>query len=117
MRNVISSANYVRPLGEVNNSPSLTVPDMSIPLSVLLDRFTRGQPLPATGQPMYDEDNDFPDPRTLDLVDIQEMRSNLNERSRSLSDEIREKRENLKIPTVNFMGRKASSADAGEAVE
>jgi len=116
MSRLISQANYVRPQGEVNNLPSLTVPDMSIPLSVLLDKFTRGQPLPASYNPVYDEDNDLPDPRTLDLVDIQEMRSNLETRKSNLEFEINEKRKNLKIPTTNIVGKEDVTSSQGEAL-
>lgn len=51
---------------EKNTSPSMTVPDQTMGLREILERYTRG--LPINGNvPIYDEDDDLPDPRTLDL--------------------------------------------------
>lgn len=40
--------------GEVNNSPSLTIPDQSQSLETLLDRYTTGQAVPLY-KPVYNE--------------------------------------------------------------
>lgn len=64
---------------EVNNEPSLTVPDQSLTVQEILDRFTRRLPTPHTPNLVYSDD-DFPDIRTLDLAEIQQLREdNLNE--------------------------------------
>jgi len=34
---------YLMGLGETNTLPSLTVPDMTLPLKTLVERYTRGQ--------------------------------------------------------------------------
>jgi len=75
MRNVKSLLNYdyTEQHGEVNNLPSMTIPDQTMSVRTIVDRYTRG--LPVTGfTPIYDgEDFYMPDPRTLDLVDRAEL--------------------------------------------
>lgn len=58
---------------EVNDLPSLTVPNMALSIRQILDRYARGLPLGGQRLPVYDEDNDLPDIRTLDLVDRAEL--------------------------------------------
>jgi hypothetical protein len=61
--------------GEYNTQPSLTIPDQTMELSQLIDRFTRGLPI-TTFKPVYDETGDMPDPRRLDIAEYNEMRKN-----------------------------------------
>lgn len=61
--------------GEYNNQPSLTIPDQTMDLSHLIDRFTRGLPI-TTFKPVYDETGDLPDPRKMDIADYNELRKN-----------------------------------------
>jgi hypothetical protein len=64
--------------GEVNNLPSCTIPDQSFSLPELIERFVRGQALPAMGTyEEYDGDDpqfdDFsPHPNTMDLSERQD---------------------------------------------
>lgn len=62
--------------GEKNYQPSLTIPDQTLPLRELIDRFTRGLPV-TSFKPVYDEDNSLPDPRKMDLAEYNEMRKNV----------------------------------------
>lgn len=62
--------------GEINHQPSLTIPDQTMPLKELIDRFTRGLPV-TTFKPVYDEDNSLPDPRKMDIAEYNEMRKNV----------------------------------------
>lgn len=62
--------------GEFNHMPSLTIPDQTLPLKELIDRFTRGLPV-TSFKPVYDEDNSLPDPRKMDLAEYNEMRKNV----------------------------------------
>lgn len=61
--------------GEYNTQPSLTIPDQTMELSQLIDRFTRGLPV-TTFKPVYDETGDLPDPRRMDIADYNELRKN-----------------------------------------
>jgi hypothetical protein len=62
--------------GEVNNEPSETIPDQSMSIRTLLDRYSRGLPISGERTPICqqgDDFNDMPDPRTLDLAERQEF--------------------------------------------
>lgn len=59
--------------GEKNDLPSQTIPNEAMSIREILVRYARG--LPIDGKvPLYDEANDLPDPRKLDLAEIQELR-------------------------------------------
>ena len=64
---------YTEQKGEVNYLPSMTIPDQTMSIRTIVDRYTRG--LPVTGfTPIYDgEEFYMPDPKTLDLVERQEL--------------------------------------------
>ena len=75
---------YIEQKGEVNNLPSMTIPDQTMSIRNIIDRYTRG--LPVTGfTPVYDgEDFFMPDPKTLDLVERQEMAEQIKQRVEGL---------------------------------
>lgn len=56
--------------------PSETIPDQSLTIRQILDRYARGLPLDAK-QPLWDHNADIddvlPDPRTLDLAERQDF--------------------------------------------
>lgn len=67
--------NYLEHLteGEVNNSPSMTIPDQTLSIREILVRYSRGLPIPNTKTPIYEEDGmDMPDPKKLDLAEREE---------------------------------------------
>jgi len=69
---------------EVNTLPSLTIPDQNMSIRQIIDNYTRGLPVNAF-TPIYDgEDYDLPDPRTLDLVERQEMAERIKEEVASI---------------------------------
>ena len=60
--------------GEVNNEPSLTVPDQTMSMRTILERHSRGLPFTDGKEPIYHGEDEFiPNPLSLDLVDRQEM--------------------------------------------
>lgn len=59
---------------EVNTMPSETVPDQTMSVSEILNRYARGLPIGGSKVPIYEDDNDLPDPRTLDLAERQELK-------------------------------------------
>jgi hypothetical protein len=54
--------------------PSLTVPDMSLSITELLQRQSAGLPLIGKRIPVFDPEDDLPDLRTLDLAEIAELK-------------------------------------------
>ena len=75
---------YTQNVGEVNNLPSMTIPDQTMSIRTIVDRYTRG--LPVTGfTPVYEgEDFFMPDPRTLDLTERHEMAEQVKEEVASI---------------------------------
>lgn len=60
--------------GEVNNKPSLTIPDEALTIREIIERYVRGINFPGSGPAVYDEDEGgyFPDLSHMDLADQQE---------------------------------------------
>jgi hypothetical protein len=82
----------------VQTEPSMTVPDQSLTVSQLLDRYTRGLAPPIAHDPLYDdrEDLDFDDVNPaerpdFDLSDLTEHRLRMESLSNQVQDEIRSK--------------------------
>lgn len=81
---------------EINEKPSLTIPDQTMSIRTIIDRYTRG--LPVNGQmfqPTFQEGEEFdpmPDNERLDLHDRMELAQN----ARQELDEIKEKLNNKK---------------------
>lgn len=70
MKKIRNSLNYCCGdfRGEVNNLPSQTVPDLTLSVQQIYQRFTRGSSLPVMDT--WDDEEpelELPDPRTLDL--------------------------------------------------
>lgn len=77
MKKVLNPLNYDPSLfpGEINTQPSLTIPDQTLSLREILDRYASGRPVEgrASYSDFYDEDNFHPDPRTLDLEELYQL--------------------------------------------
>lgn len=87
------SPNHPPPIGgEVNDEPSMTVPDQTMSMRELLTRFANGLPIDGdNSEAFYDDDENSLgiNLRTLDLVDQQ----NLREYAENLIEAERQKRE------------------------
>ena len=59
--------------------PSMTVPDQTMSIRTILERYSRGLPIGGRLDVLYDEENDLPDPRTLDLAERQELIENYSQ--------------------------------------
>jgi len=58
---------------QVFTQPSMTIPDQSMSIKTILERYARGLPVGGRLDEYYDEEDDLPDPRTLDLAERQEL--------------------------------------------
>lgn len=66
--------NYQPDPGEINLSPTMTVPDQSMAIREIMSRFSRGLPVGGQRVALFTEEGEeMPDPRTLDLTDLQEI--------------------------------------------
>ena len=73
--------------GEINNSPSLTVPDEAISISELVIRFAKGMPIGDGKEMLYDGDeNDAPETVELRKLDLTERKALLDEAKVQIDD-------------------------------
>lgn len=59
--------------GKVCTLPSMTIPDQTMSIRTILERYSRGLPIGGRLDEYYDEEDTLPDPRTLDLAERQEL--------------------------------------------
>lgn len=74
---------------EINNEPSMTVPDQTMSIKTLLERYARGLPLEGVQNPIWQEGEEFddlPDPRTMDLSERQEFAEQVRQELAELSN-------------------------------
>lgn len=64
---------------KIFTQPSQTVPDQTMSIKTILERYTRGLPIGGRTDIYYDEDDTMPDYRTLDLAEIQELREDVKQ--------------------------------------
>jgi hypothetical protein len=58
---------------KIFTQPSCTVPDQTMSIRTILERYARGLPVGGRLDDYYDEEDTLPDPRTLDLAERQEL--------------------------------------------
>lgn len=76
---------FPAPAGEKNHGQSMTIPDQSMSIREIMRRYAQGLPVEGERVPIYDEENDLPDPKTLDLTERQEMAENAKNEFNDLS--------------------------------
>jgi hypothetical protein len=59
--------------------PSMTVPDQTMSIRTILDRYSRGLPVGGRVDEYYDEEDTMPDYRTLDLTEIAELQNEVKQ--------------------------------------
>lgn len=80
----ISNFDPKRHAGERCVGKSMTVPDQTLPLRVLVDRYTSGQ-FVHTYEGVYDDAGfEMPDLRSLDLTEVEELMSASRDRIKEL---------------------------------
>jgi len=67
------NANSFEKKNRIFTMPSMTVPDQTMSIRTILERHARGLPVGGRLDEYYDEEDDLPDPRTLDLAERQEL--------------------------------------------
>lgn len=97
------------PIGEINNLPSMTIPNEALSVREILVRYSRGMPIDSK-VPMFDEENDLIDPRKIDLADAQTLREQyqeeleqINERKKKRDEEQRKKDEEKAAQEKQFL--------------
>lgn len=70
---------------EITEGPSMTIPDQSMSVREILDRFSKGLPLSGARTPLYyGEDDDFPDFERMDLSERETYIKGVKEELESL---------------------------------
>lgn len=77
--------------GEVNNLPSMSVPNQSMTIREIFHRFASGQRLDIDNGLQYMGDDEFPDPRQFDIEELQEMIRLNAENMKRMEDELKQK--------------------------
>jgi hypothetical protein len=90
----------------VFTQPSQTVPDQTMSMRTILERYARGLPVGGRLDEYYDEDDTMPDYRTLDLVDIQ-----------NLKDEVKETFEKHKKKVINNVDNSVENSERVEKTD
>lgn len=80
--------NYEPSVGEINNQPSMTVPDQALSLKEILRRYASGQPLDGMREGWFDDENDLPDLNTLDFADREDLLAEMRAKVESLRQEL-----------------------------
>lgn len=75
--------------GEFNSGVSQTVPDQALSVRQILERYARGLPLGGQRVPTFDEDDDLPDFRTLDLSEREEYKARYGEELEQLKNKFK----------------------------
>lgn len=106
---------------EHNYLPSLTVPDMTMTVSEILQKHAIGQPIMGqAGEPLYYDDEELPDPKKMDITELHEYMEDNKRIIAQAEEENRRMQEEQKRRNIEeaYERRKASeSADPGQAAE
>lgn len=84
---IISMANFQLKLKKKDWGPSMTVPDQSMSVKEIMDRYSRGLPTAGHKVPIYEGETFMPDLKNMDLAD----RQTLYEAAKAELDEIKSK--------------------------
>ena len=89
---------------EVNNEPSETIPDQSMSIRTILERYSRGLPISGERTPIWqqgDDFNDMPDPRTLDLAERQEYAELYQQELKSLQKTLKSEKKHSDLQKIS----------------
>lgn len=73
VKNSINAHEYTVDV-ERNGMPSMTVPDQTMSVREIMDRYARGLPIGGSRMPLFDEADELPDIKTLDLTEREDYR-------------------------------------------
>lgn len=93
---------------------SLTVPNEVLSMVQIMARHQAGLPLNSRSDVYYDEDNEYPDPATLDLTEIQDLQLEHKENYAKLSAAAKEvkRKKKAEADEANFHSRLKSEGYA-----
>lgn len=84
-----SNAKYRPKSYQTFTEPSLAVPDQSLTIKEILNRYTKGLPVEGYKNPTYNEESEGIRAKGLDLVDQQELKMSTAEKIEHLTTEVK----------------------------
>jgi hypothetical protein len=78
---------------EINNEPSLTIPDEAMSISEMVARFANGIPLDGGREPLYDGEEELTDLEKLDLSERQAILEEARQRIAEAETSVKKRRE------------------------
>jgi hypothetical protein len=81
------NAKTFKKIYEQNSLPSMTIPDQSMTVREIMDRFTRGLPLNAGKVPIYEGEEYTPDITKMDLADKHDWIENVFQRANEIQQQ------------------------------
>jgi len=100
VKNIYSSELFEKQY-EQNNEPSLTIPDQTLSIKQILQRYASGQSLEGK-TPYYDESESeeyYPDPRYMDLAEREELSQNYREEIQHIKTKAKKQQEKVSDET------------------
>lgn len=88
---------------EVNNLPSLTVPDQAMTVQELLARFASGLPLSGGKVPQYDGEEEMTDLDRLDLAERQSILEAAREEIREINERVTKRKQDAQQKRLDDM--------------
>lgn len=102
--------NYTPVKGELNTKPSKTIPDQTMSIKELMDRYARGLPLSGTNRvPIYDGDDDIlqgVNPATLDISERINLIRDVQDEIQEIQQKTSEKQQKAKTAAQHAAWRK-----------
>jgi len=95
---------------ELNNQPSMTIPDQTMSMRTILDRYARGLPIGGTREGIFDDETETTrgiNPKTLDLTDIQRLKEinveQMEEVKRGQNERVQKRQEEKKAKELEIL--------------
>jgi hypothetical protein len=91
VRNIFNAKDFND--NEINTEPSATIPDQTMSVRELLQRYANGLPLGGGKEPIFEgEDGDGIDPRRLDLAERQELEIQARQELAEIEERLKSKK-------------------------
>ena len=95
--------------------PSMAVPDQSLTIKEILNRYTKGLPVEGYSNPHYNDESEGIRAKSLDLVEQQELKMSTAEKIEHLTKEVKAQKEKKKpIKTEEAIKEMAESSPEGQ---
>ena len=87
-----SNARYYPVIGEINNEPSMTIPNQAMTVRELMIRFASGLPLKGQKVPIYEGDEEIPDIDKMELIEREEYYLELKKQREEVEERVKQRR-------------------------